>query len=219
MVTLLTILPTILILLVTVFNDRFKEPASIVLTSFGLGIAICLPAGFLNAVLIWSQSNPEDFTFLAAVTEEPLKFLVILLFLKNRADFNEPMDAIVYGTVVSLGFATLENFQYVFSLASAGEAHAVAALRAVSAIPMHASCGVIMGYYFGNYVFSGSKASLLKSLLVPILFHGAYNFVVNYSLGVGLIIIVFMILICDQLHRKVRRVQQLKTTEAEVKRA
>ena len=30
--------------------------------------------------------------------------------------FNEPMDAIVYGTVVSLGFATLENYDYVYRL-------------------------------------------------------------------------------------------------------
>ena len=32
-------------------------------------------------------------------------------------DFNEPIDGIVYGVTVSLGFATLENFYYVYLLA------------------------------------------------------------------------------------------------------
>ena len=31
-------------------------------------------------------------------------------------DFNEPVDGIVYGVSVSLGFATLENIYYVYFL-------------------------------------------------------------------------------------------------------
>ena len=73
---------------------------------------------------------------------------------------------------------------------------------------MHASCGVIMGYYFGNYFFRNkprfSKAYLCRSL------SWSLQLCCELFVSVGLIIIVFMILICDQLHRKVRRVQQLR---------
>ena len=72
------------------------------------------------------------------------------------------MDALVYGTAISLGFATLENFEYVFSAASIDQSFEIAVVRAISAVPMHASCGVIMGYYFGRYVFSGDRMMLLK---------------------------------------------------------
>ena len=72
---------------------------------------ICIPAGILNDLLI-----PNDnFNFLAAITEEPLKFLILYFFIKGRNFFDEPMEGIVYGVCVSLGFATYEYFIYVFN--------------------------------------------------------------------------------------------------------
>ena len=70
-------------------------------------------------------------------------------------DFNEPMDGIVYGVVVSLGFATLENFYYVYLLADYFETTslALAVSRAFSAVPAHAVFGVFMGYFFMRYSF------------------------------------------------------------------
>ena len=125
---------------------------------------------------------PEHFTFLAGLTEESLKFTAIMLFVRNLAEFNEPMDAIVYGTLISLGFATLENFEYVFNSASAAESMQIATIRAFTAIPLHACCGVIMGYFFGLYAFSGQRSYLLKSLFLPMFFHAIYNFVTTFSL-------------------------------------
>ena len=49
-------------------------------------------------------------------------FSILFLRIKEKA-FNEPMDAIVYGVVVSLGFATLENYDYVFRLAEEYKSH------------------------------------------------------------------------------------------------
>ena len=53
------------------------------------------------------------------------------------------MDAIVYGVVVSLGFATLENYDYVFRIAEEYEVSPLdmAITRAFTAVPMHALCG------------------------------------------------------------------------------
>ena len=59
------------------------------------------------------------------------------------------MDAIVYGTLISLGFATLENFNYVYSAEYFGmQASTLALIRAFTAIPLHAGCGIIMGFLF-----------------------------------------------------------------------
>ncbi len=104
-----------------ILSDRFPEPLKPVLTTFFVGVLLSFPAGFLNSILIWSQDGPEHFTFLAGLTEESLKFTAMMLLVRNLAEFNEPMDAIVYGTLISLGFATLENFEYVYNSVSAAE--------------------------------------------------------------------------------------------------
>ena len=214
---LLTIIPSFLLIGIFVYSDKFKEPASLVCKVFFLGLAICLPAGWLNGLLIWSQHNPESFTYLAALTEEPLKFLVLYLFLKDKTEFNEPMDAIVYGTTVSLGFATQENFQYVYFVDSSVASYDIAALRSISAIPMHAACGVMMGYFFGKYVFKGLSLMLFASLAIPIFFHAAYNFLASNSLGYAFLLLIIMVLFCDQLHRQSLKEQGTKSLESERK--
>lgn len=212
----LTIVPSILIICVIVFSDRFVEPFGTVMYSFLLGVLICLPAGVLNTWLIWSQSDPDHFTFLAGFTEEPLKFLAIYLFLRKKTEFNEPMDAIVYGTIISLGFATLENFEYVYS-PFAESSFDIALLRSMTAIPMHASCGIVMGYFFGRYAFSGSKLFLAKSLIYPILFHSCYNFFCTYSPTLTVALLILLIRYCYLLHNSFVEAQKLKIDEEEQK--
>ncbi len=214
----LTVVPSLIIICVIVLSDRFVEPFNTVLYSFFLGVLICFPAGILNEWLIWSQENPDNFAFLAGFTEEPLKFLAIFLFLKHKTEFNEPMDAIVYGTVISLGFATLENFEYVYNpLIDSGSSFDIAMLRSMTAIPLHASCGIIMGYFFGRYVFNGSKLFLANSLLLPMLFHSLYNFLCGYSPILVPVLLVVLIRYCTILHGLFVREQQLKATESEQK--
>tara|TARA_S200000501_G_scaffold308074_1_gene297496 strand:+ start:650 stop:1216 length:567 start_codon:yes stop_codon:yes gene_type:complete len=184
--------------------------------SFFLGVMICFPAGILNTWLIWGHENPDNFAFLAGFTEEPLKFLAIYLFLRKKTEFNEPMDAIVYGTVISLGFATLENFEYVYLPFAEGSLD-IAILRAFTAIPMHASCGIVMGYFFGKYLFSGTKSYLAMSLLLPVFFHSLYNFLCTYS-TIGMFVLLFLLIrYCYFLHRSFVRAQQLKVVEEEPK--
>ena len=85
--------------------------------------------------------EPDNYSFIAGFVEETLKFLAIGLFLWDRTEFDEPMDAVVYGTLISLGFATFENYEYVYVWNGDYSSLSIAALRAVSAIPLHACCG------------------------------------------------------------------------------
>ena len=211
----ITIMPSILILAAVILSDKFREPLKPILVTFFVGVFLCFPAGLLNSILIWSQDSPEHYSFLAGVTEESLKFIAIIFFVRNMAEFDEPMDAIVYGTLISLGFATLENFEYVFNSQSAAESMQIAILRAVTAIPLHAACGVIMGYFFGLYAFSGRRKYLIKSLFLPMIFHAIYNFMTTLSLLITALILIALITYARSLHRRLARLQTGKTKEEE----
>ena len=156
--------------------------------------------------------------FAGGLVEETLKFLVLYFYILKEKAFNEPMDAIVYGIVVSLGFATLENYDYVYRLAEYYDLKPidVAYARSYSAIPLHAICGVIMGFYFGMYAFVSGGKNLSLALIVPYVIHGSYNFLVSFShyyLGVLLVALIFSIF----LYKNVRNSQKLKKKEYEEK--
>jgi len=230
MLTLLfTIVPPILILLFFVLTDRFKEPKITIITVFFLGFLICLPAGILNQLSHDFFFNGSDYSenltgsFLGpAWAEELLKFSILYLIILKRDEFNEPMDGLVYGVVVSLGFATYENYTYVYEWAStvAKEenydflkfSYHVAKGRSYSAIPMHGLNGAVMGYYFGLYAFSGNKNYLALSLILPYLFHGFYNFL---GWPYMMIIIVILIIFSLILHSNLRELQLAKKKEHE----
>ena len=126
------------------------------------------------------------------------------------------MDAIVYGTVISLGFATLENIEYVYLYYPETDSLLIAVIRAFTAIPMHAVSGIIMGYYFGLYAFSGKRLLLVYSLVVPIGFHALYNFL-TFSLIHMMALLILAILFVRMKHRELSKLQANKDSEEEEK--
>tara|TARA_B100000674_G_C37633202_1_gene819794 strand:- start:142 stop:810 length:669 start_codon:yes stop_codon:yes gene_type:complete len=211
----LTVGVPLAILIYIVRSDKFPEPPQMVFKTFFIGVLITIPAGYLNSFIsiFEDASGMQNMSFLAGFTEEPLKFLAFMLFVYSRADFDEPMDAIVYGTVISLGFATLENIEYVY-LMYGDQSFQIAILRAISAIPLHASCGVIMGYYIGLYAFKGSNKYLIQALFIPIVVHSLYNFLT----GFGFIFfgyLVGVVYFANTLHKKYVFEQQNKSAEYE----
>ena len=223
---LITIVPSILILLFFVFNDKFREPKKIIIITFLFGVLITIPAGYLNDFIMITFETESKVNnallggfFAGGLVEETLKFLVLYFYILREKAFDEPMDGIVYGIVVSLGFATLENYDYVYRLAEHYELQPieVAYVRSYTAIPLHALCGVIMGFYFGMYTFVSGGKNLSLALIVPYIIHGSYNFLVSfpnyYFLGVLLIALIFSIF----LYKNVRESQKLKKNEYEKK--
>ena len=229
---LFTITPTILILSYFYFSDKFKEPKQTILIVFFLGFLICLPAGILNSLSYDLTYDGSDFSkklawsFLGpAWAEELLKFSILYFIVLKREESNEKMDGIVYGVVVSLGFATYENYDYIYRMAPlTAEAndwsieqysYYVAKLRSYSAVPMHGLNGAVMGLFFSKYVFSGKKIFLILSLLLPYLFHGFYNYLDwPYALWViGALFILTLI-----IHKHAEDEQMIKRKEEENKK-
>ncbi len=219
---LITIVPSILILLYFFLSDKFKEPKGSIAIVFFLGILICLPAGIINSFM---ENNFKDVfserllhSFLGpAWSEEFLKFIILYLIVLRRNEFNEPMDGIVYGVVVSLGFATFENYDYVFRLAEQWkiEPYQMAIWRSYSAVPMHGLNGCIMGFYFGMYAFTANKKYLILCLLIPFVIHGLYNFLsYPYHFSIVGILTIYSII----LHSNFKKLQSTKKAESEIKK-
>ncbi len=130
--------------------------------------------------------------FLVALVEEFSKFLFVRFILYNNKNFNEPFDGIVYALMVSMGFATLENVLYTFQYGVT-----TGVLRMFTAVPAHATFGILMGYFLGLAKFTHRRELYYASLalLVATLFHGAYDYFwfINYVPGVWIGAIVSLI--------------------------
>ena len=209
---LITVGVPLFIVFAIIYSDKFREPTDLVIKTFFAGVIICFPAAELNYLLIPSY----EYSYRAGFTEETLKFLVLYFYIRPKSAFNEPMDAIVYGVIVSLGFATFENISYVYSGNFEVDSFSLAIMRAVSAIPMHATCGIIMGYFFGLYAFNHSKHFLIKSIIFPIGIHATYNFLTGYDF-LFLYFLVAVTVYARGLHTEFAEVQLKKDREGETK--
>ena len=115
--------PALLLLWLVVAADSRPEPPRVVWIAAGLTAALALPVGLVEAWLqahVHFTANPtlapfEKALVLAGMPEEILKVSIIAAVALRARDFDEPMDGVVYGTAVGLGFATIENVLYVLS--------------------------------------------------------------------------------------------------------
>ena len=226
MTLLITILPSIVLVLYFIKSDKFKEPNRIIIITFLFGILITIPAGYLNSLIDKNFATGERFNdallsgfFGGGPVEELLKFSVLYFYILKEKAFNEPMDGLVYGILASLGFATLENLQYVFYFDSEfWTAQEIAIFRSYSAIPLHGLCGAIMGFYFGQYAFSANKKYLGLAIIVPIIFHGSYNFMCDYNWYYAVSIVAVGFIFALLLHRNLKLLQKEKKKEHEEKK-
>jgi RsiW-degrading membrane proteinase PrsW (M82 family) len=110
----------------------------------------------------------------AAVPEELVKLAAIYRFGRRELDETGPGVAVLLAVGVSLGFAVFENKLYVFE-----GGFAVWVLRAVTAVPMHAIFGLVMGSFMAIAWRDARRTdygALCCALIVPIMFHFAYDF-------------------------------------------
>jgi RsiW-degrading membrane proteinase PrsW (M82 family) len=174
------IVPALLLLWWFYKRDVNPEPRDVLLKTFARGMLIIIPvivvAVLPMIVIQTSISNPFVTGLLTAFTcaalpEEFFKYRVLTRYSARHPAFDEPMDGVVYGAAASLGFAALENVIFVL-----GEGWEVAIARAVTAVPLHASLGAIMGYYVGQARFTpGWSLPASRGYWVAVLLHGLYD--------------------------------------------
>lgn len=201
MILILAILPPLLIAYYIYQKDKYdKEPKSLIIKSFLFGCLGIIPAIFLELFAEGMFTNLILYVFIGiALVEEGVKYFFLKKYLFNKPEFNEPMDGIVYAVMISLGFATVENIFYVFN--HPGQEMQVAIMRMFTAIPLHAACGVILGYFVGLAKFSDNKNMLLyKGLFLATLVHGLYNYFI--FLGEGFIFSIISLVVAVYYSKK-----------------
>lgn len=205
----LAVLPSILLARSVLSYDKIeKEPASLLIRLFLLGMLSCVPSALIEAAGEFFITMVTDnaalismFTFLLLVPcAEELSKYWMLQRTRNNPNFNYTFDGIVYGVMVGLGFATLENVLYVFEDGSIS----TALMRGVLSVPTHCTCGIFMGYYYG--VAKGLEVQGLEdraafsrklSVAVPWIIHGLYDYALDVNswpaliLGLAMTVLVF----------------------------
>ena len=185
-----TIYPAIAILAWVRNRDQLPEPKDVVVKTAVLGGLTTIPilvVGMVLSVVLGVSFDDAQPTLrnallgafvIAALNEESFKFLVLRGYSARHDAFDEPFDGIVYGVAASIGFAIVENVMYVFSGWSEGglaDGFIIAGLRALTAIPGHAACGVILGACIGIGRFSPGRGWMLLGFIAAVCFHGAYD--------------------------------------------
>lgn len=200
-VLLASLAPVFIILFYIYFRDKYeKEPLGMLIKALLLGIVIVIPVIFVERLLMTHMPQSSKVAeaayhafVVAGSTEELFKFLALYLLVWKSPNFNEKFDGIVYAVFVSLGFAGVENVLYVMD-----GGMQTALTRAITAVPAHAIFGITMGYYLGiAHMYRELKGKYLaRALLVPILLHGIYDFILMVEVSWLLLLFVpFLILL------------------------
>ncbi|ABR49773.1 conserved hypothetical protein [Alkaliphilus metalliredigens QYMF] len=182
----IAITPTIAIGMAFYFADRYdREPLGLLLKVFALGALSVLPVIVIQRLLLSINILPGILStvyiafMVAGFTEEYFKRLAILFGAYHSRHFNEKLDGIIYAVFSALGFATVENIMYVVFRYTGN--YYVGIMRGILSVPAHMLFGVTMGYYLSLAKYTEDKELrskyFTKSLIVPIVFHGLFNFI------------------------------------------
>lgn len=208
----LAIAPGIAISLYIYQKDKYdKEPKRLLIAAFLLGIVSTVPSIMISrwfASVSGLHENHSSLTLLLTysvlgigMVEELAKFIFVKLFYNHPA-FDHPFDGVVYSVMVSMGFATLENIQYVME-----GGYQTALLRMFISVPAHAAFAVVMGFYIGRAKFGQhSLLYLFLAISVPAVYHGLFDFFLiqkyHVLLSIGAAVTFFHII---KLSRKIIR--------------
>lgn len=187
-------------------DSHDKEPFGVLLASFLWGCFSVVPAIILETILpgLIPASNGSSILSVAiyafvviAFSEEFSKYIFLRRYSWRKKSFNEPFDGIVYAVMIGMGFATIENLLYVFGAGTPQNQWTTAGLRAVTAIPAHASFAVIMGYYAGIAKFhpNNPRLYLWTGVILATVLHGFYDFFLFQNITAGLYLGAFVSLL------------------------
>lgn len=165
------------------WKDRYdREPLKYLAISFFLGMLCIIPAIFIQLKLQpvirnyfphYTIAYYSLFAFMVALSEELCKYIMLRFYAYPHKSFDEPFDGITYSVMIGMGFATVENVEYVLNYG-----FATGVIRMFLSVPAHATFAVLMGYYIGLAKFDKKHAlrNMIRGLVLAVFFHGAFDF-------------------------------------------
>lgn len=185
-------------------HDRLRpEPLKYLIRALLLGgIISVIPASLLNDLFLgWlgglNQAGLGHWTIMImlasfiGLNEEFFKAWATIKLTAKRPEFDEPIDGPMYAMSVALGFAFLENIGYLYRYG-----WTLIISRSLLSVPIHLTCGAIIGYGISRAKFGRSGPVKVRSLggyyLAAAAAHALYDLAVfNLSelwpVGLGLL--------------------------------
>jgi protease PrsW len=179
----LAVAPGIAISLFIYSRTKYRrESLRYLVVAFLLGMVATLPALAVQFIAADVRDDPSHHSILSfvwyafivvALSEEGSKWLVLRFYAYPKKAFHEPFDGILFAVMTGMGFATVENIEYVRQFGWGTGLN-----RFFLSVPAHASFAVLMGYYVGWAKFEPGRSALLmgKGLLIAVLLHGSFDF-------------------------------------------
>ena len=188
-------------------KDRhLPEPVGHLAIAFALGIAAVYVSSALYAALGFvglrydagHLADTNSWALLAYALlaigpiEELAKLLPFLLVVLRFREFDEPMDGIIYASFIGLGYAAVENWQYLDYLTTT-EAMA----RGFASPVIHMLFASIWGHWIAQAHLAGRSIvpAALASVAIASALHGLYDFIVISNPRSALPIAAFGILV------------------------
>ncbi len=224
----LGILPGIIWLFFYLQEDLHPEPKKLLAKTFLIGgffaflallvelLADCsLVRNFQNCFGEGNSPIPLSIAIIIifSLIEEVAKFMGAFVSVHKNPAFNEPVDAMIYAVVASLGFATVENIGAIGFEASQGgfitDPLEIISLRFIGATLLHTLAFAIVGYYWALSIRDFGKSRLiLVGIAIATGLHALFNyFILEYGrmiLPVLLLLVAGFFIISDfeKLKRK-----------------
>ena len=211
------LLPCLLWLWFFFRRDRYdREPKRLILKLFLVGaLPVAFLAGIVNSAAATVLTLGLVSVVIAPLGEETLKYLGAKRGARKARAFDEPVDGMIYGVTVGLGFAAAETVDYLTAAYMGvdlwtGEADAlcsgfecfaiIAVVRGVGSALVHALCSGIAGYYLSRRVLDGAgRGAAVGGVLLAAVFHGLWN---GTGLGTGFAVLLVAALVFRRLLRK-----------------
>jgi RsiW-degrading membrane proteinase PrsW (M82 family) len=201
------IIPLLALLLIR-WLDLYKTGEFLIIgICFIAGVVALALASMVNSQVIsrgWID-RMDVIRYSAPILEEILKGLILWLMVA-RPKFTNFVEGAVYGFAVGIGFAIVENFEYVLNAGGAGLM--VAGTRVVSTNLIHATTCSVLGVVLGLTRFERNRAIKfiygLGGLAFAMILHVGFNnlvtrvaggWVLLYAIAAGLLGGVVVILV------------------------
>jgi len=179
----LGLLPAFAWLVFYLEEDPHPEPKRLIFQTFlAGGISTFIVYGTQTVFSDWATTRGIAeytlFSFIGlAAIEEFFKFGAAWLVInKNREYFDEPVDAMIYLIVASLGFAAVEN---IAAATNAGElALKTTTLRFIGATLLHTLSSGLLGYYWAMSIIKKKIGLFFGGLVLATMLHTAFNYLI-----------------------------------------
>jgi len=101
------------------------------------------------------------------------KYTILKGFVYPKPEFKTPVDGIIFGVMISMGFATMNNILFFINIPDL----TVNTANALSAGPANVIFGVIMGFFIGLGKLRKMRIiDSMTGLAAAVFFHGLYDF-------------------------------------------